>query len=940
MNREMNNGDPWERFHGPNLGYIAELYEVYLVNPDSIDPEIRQLFDQWGSPLNSKAFTNIAQTETIQSTGLEVNVEKYLAAAKLAAFIRDFGHLDANLNPLEELKSGEKHISLQQFGITESDLATIPANVISNELHHLRNGLEAINFLKERYTGNIAFEFGHVQDANEKQWLYNMVESKAYETTLTSEKKKAVLKRLVEVESFEQFIHRTFVGQKRFSIEGVDALVPLLDELILESVQKGVKSVNIGMAHRGRLNVLAHVLGKPYEMIFAEFQHAPNKDLIPSEGSIGITYGWTGDVKYHLGLDRKLKEEDTVRAVITLASNPSHLEYVNPVVAGYTRAAQEDRTHAGYPVQDKSCALGILIHGDAAFPGQGVVSETLNFSRIKGYHTGGTIHIIANNMIGFTTDSEDSRSTRYSSDLAKGFEVPVIHVNADDPEAVLNAAQFAVLYRHTFQKDILIDLIGYRRYGHNEMDEPLATNPIMYKIIHKHQTVKKLYAKKLTEAGIIQQNEIKEFEAQIDSKLKEAYEKVPKSEDLDFDMNPPEPVEKGLPKVDTTVPLEKLQRLNKELLTWPKDFKVFNKLEKILKRRDPAFNEGKIDWAHAESLAFASILEDGVPVRLSGQDSERGTFAHRHIMLNDFETGKKYSPLHHISGAKASFAVHNSPLSEMAVLGFEYGYNVFAPETLVLWEAQFGDFANSAQVIMDQFISSARAKWGQKSGLVMLLPHGYEGQGPEHSSARLERFLTLAAENNWTIANMTKSSQYFHILRRQALVLQREEVRPLVIMAPKSLLRHPLVTSTSEELSQGEFKPVLEQPGLGEKPEKVERLILCSGKIAIDLAEGLEKIEDKDWLHILRIEELYPFPMDVIAKSIEGFTNLKEIVWVQEEPKNMGAWTFAEPRIHALAPANTEVHYIGRRRRSSTAEGDPVVHKFEQARIINEALTR
>lgn len=935
-----NKNNPWQNFHGPNLGYVMEMYDLYLHDPDQVDEDLKQLFQQWGPPvIEGKEISSETAPQTFMQTS---NIEKTVAAIKYAEHIRTYGHMAADINPLTKDGIDTSVTDMKAFGLTEEDLKAIPASIISLNLpSHIQNAFEAIEHLKQVYTQSLAFEFNQVHSVEEKNWLRNVVESGQLNRNLSKEKKLEVLKRLTEVEGFEQFLHRTFVGQKRFSIEGVDALVPLLDEIIAESVQHGTETINIGMAHRGRLSVLAHVLGKPYEMIFAEFQHAPNKDLIPSEGSIGITYGWTGDVKYHLGLDRRLKDGNTREVRLTLANNPSHLEFVNPVVVGYTRAAQEKRNEKGFPKQDQNSSLGILIHGDAAFPGQGVVAETLNLSRLKGYQTGGTIHIIANNMIGFTTESEDSRSTNYASDLAKGFEIPIVHVNADDPEAVLTAAYFAVLYRHTFKKDFLIDLIGYRRYGHNEMDEPMATNPLMYQIIHKHPTVRQLYATQLEKEGIISNNEQQEMLSAVENKLKAAYEKVPKAKDaLDTEMNPPLIVEKGFPKIETAVNEKLLKELNQELLTWPESFKPFKKLERILKRRDQAFDEGKIDWAHAETLAFASILTEGIPIRLTGQDSERGTFAHRHIMLHDFETGEVFSPLHQLSKAKASFAVHNSPLSETSVLGFEYGYNVFAPETLVLWEAQFGDFANSAQVIIDQFISSGRAKWGQKSGLVMLLPHGYEGQGPEHSSARLERFLQLAAENNWTVANLSKASQYFHILRRQALMLNKDEIRPLIIVTPKSLLRHPLVAANGEELSKHQFQPVVEQPGLGLKPEKVERVILCSGKVSIDLAEKLEQIEDKDWFHILRIEELYPFPMEEIANHLKEYENLKEIFWVQEEPKNMGAWNFVEPRIHALSPAGVDVVYVGRRRRSSTAEGDPLAHKAEQSRIIEAAFKR
>lgn len=941
MKKPLNGEGPLnQEFFGPNLGYVIELYENYLQNPESVDPEMRAYFDVNGSPAaESKVFsgteTNVAITSASQ-------LEKTLAAIRLADNIRFYGHRAADIYPLKNQEPEKNLFDLSRFGLTEEDLKAIPASLICTDAKvPVRNGLEAIEYLKSVYMGTIAFEFHHVDDENEKEWLRKKIESSDLHLQLHPEEKTKILKRLTEVDEFEKFLHRTFVGQKRFSIEGLDTMVPLLDEIVSESVSNGTKTINIGMAHRGRLNVLAHVLGKPYEMIFAEFQHAPNKELVPSEGSIGISYGWTGDVKYHLGLDKQIKDDNTTIARLTLANNPSHLEFVGAVVEGYTRAAQDDRTNKGYPKEDFRSALSIIIHGDAAFPGQGVVAETLNLGQLKGYNTGGSIHIIANNTIGFTTESYDSRSTRYASDLAKGYEIPILHVNANDPEACLAAARLACEYREKFQKDFLIDLIGFRRFGHNEMDEPMTTNPLMYKIIQKQLTIKELYAEKLINQSAITKEIASQLEEDVINKLKAAYEKVPNKKIPVEDMDVPEVIEKGLPNIQTAVPIETLKQINEELLRFPENFKVFNKLDKILKRRLEALDgEAKIDWGHAETLAYASIISDGTPIRLTGQDSERGTFAHRNIVLHDSETGKAYSPLHLLSSAKASFAVHNSPLSEMAVLGFEYGYNVFAPETLVLWEAQFGDFANSAQVMFDQFIAAGRAKWGQKSGLVMLLPHGYEGQGPEHSSARLERFLTLAAENNWTVANLSSSAQYFHILRRQAAILNREEVRPLVIMSPKSLLRHQLVTSSAKDLSEGEFQPVLEQHGLGQVADKVTRLILASGKMAIDLAEHLKNVENKDWFHVIRVEEIYPFPMDAIKEIMKRYPNLKEIFWVQEEPKNMGAWTFVEPRLRTLADSSAEVTYVGRRRRSSPSEGDPIIHKHEQTRIIEEAFTR
>ncbi|MED4903304.1 2-oxoglutarate dehydrogenase E1 component [Parageobacillus thermoglucosidasius] len=944
----ISNAEPWSQFYGPNLGYVMEKYEQYLEDPDSVDPELKQLFEQWGAPpAEAERFEySESAAKTHQTFRLPENptiFSKLVAAVKLADNIRHYGHLAADVNPLNKQNKDSRRIELSEFDLTEEDLKEIPVPFICPHApSHVRNGLDAINHLRKIYTDKIAFEFSQVHNLEEKNWLIREIESGAYYPSLSNEEKVALLRRLTEVEGFEKFLHRTFVGQKRFSIEGLDSMVPLLDELVRHSIENEVKAINIGMAHRGRLNVLAHVLGKPYEMIFAEFQHAESKDFIPSEGSVAITYGWTGDVKYHLGAARRLRNKNEHTMRITLANNPSHLEVVSPVVLGFTRAAQEDRSNAGVPSQDTDSSFAIMIHGDAAFPGQGIVAETLNLSRLRGYQTGGSIHIIANNMIGFTTESYDSRSTRYASDIAKGFEIPIVHVNADDPEACLAAANLAFKYRQRFKKDFVIDLIGYRRFGHNEMDEPMATNPTMYNVIQQHPTVRQLYAQKLVEKGVIAKEAVEEMEREVAERLKNAYERVPKDETkLDFIMDPPKPVARKLPFVKTAVEKEVLRRLNKELLQFPPNFHVFNKLERILKRRDGVFDgNGKIDWAHAEILAFATILRDGVPIRLTGQDSQRGTFAQRHLVLHDVKTGEEFVPLHHISEANASFVVYNSPLTEAAVLGYEYGYNVFAPETLVLWEAQFGDFANMAQVMFDQFISSGRAKWGQKSGLVMLLPHGYEGQGPEHSSARLERFLQLAAENNWTVANLSTSAQYFHILRRQASILQWEEVRPLVLMTPKSLLRHPLAASDVEEFTNGQFQPVLEQKGLGENREKVERIILGTGKLTVDLAEQINKMEGLDWLHVVRIEELYPFPKEELQAILVRYPNIKEIVWVQEEPQNMGSWCYVEPKLREIAPDGVEVSYIGRRRRASPAEGDPVVHRKEQERIIQCALTK
>ncbi|WP_227938137.1 2-oxoglutarate dehydrogenase E1 component [Alkalihalobacillus deserti] len=936
--------EPWQGFHGPNLGVAIELYEEYSKNPEAVEEDLRELFEIWGPPPSDVQSQSQPIADSGSSAASPDMVRKFVNAVKLADMIRRKGHLVSNINPIVKNEKHSQLLELEQYDLTEEFLKKVPVDMICpNAPAHVKNGLDAINYLKECYTKTTAFEFNHVHDMEEREWLIKMVETGLYLPNFTKQQRLNLLKRLTQVEGFEKFVHRTFVGQKRFSIEGLDMLVPMLDEAVREVVHEGTQHVFIGMAHRGRLNVLAHTLNKPYNRIFSEFLHAPSKDSDPAGGSKGIN-GWTGDVKYHLGADRQIREENTAEATVSLANNPSHLEFVSPIVEGYARAAQEVRTSKGFPEQSIIKAYSILIHGDAAFPGQGIVTETLNLSRLKGYQTGGSLHIIANNNIGFTTETYDSRSTTYASDPAKGFEIPIIHVNADDPEACFAAIHLAVQYRKRFKKDFLIDLIGYRRFGHNEMDEPAVTQPGTYNIIRKHSTVRAIYANQLTEKSVIEKTYGDQLDKEVQEDLQTEYDDVIANKSSKIkEMSPPDVVVNGLPRVKTNVPFKTLKEINDQLLEWPESFAANTKLEKILKRRLQSFDEnGKIDWALAETLAFATILHDGTPIRLTGQDSERGTFAHRHLVLHDRENDQVHTPLQTFEKANASFAVYNSPLSEQAVVGFEYGYNVQAPETLVLWEAQFGDFANGAQVMFDQWISAGRAKWGQKSGLVILLPHGYEGQGPEHSSGRVERFLVLAAENNWTIANCTSAAQYFHILRRQAKILEKDAVRPLIIMTPKSLLRNQVVASTHETFTEGEFLPVFEQDGLGEKADSVERIVMCSGKLAIDLADRVQKDSDDnwDWLHIARVEELYPFPKKQIRELFARYTNLKEIVWVQEEPKNMGAWPYIESRIREITPEGTAVSYIGRTHRSSPAEGDPVAHKKEQERIVTESLTR
>jgi 2-oxoglutarate dehydrogenase E1 component len=936
----------WRSFFGANLGYAAELYERYVQDPNSVDPETRAFFETWGAPpevdVHATAPAAVAAAPASAAAPSApvalTEINRVVNAHRLVRNIRQFGHLAARINPLADTAPYVPALDPATYQLTEADLRNIPARWIwTYAPSGVETALDAVSRLREIYTGTLAYDFAHVHDEEEYTWLIQTVESGAFAPARTPEERKALLARLIEVEEFEKFLHRTFVGQKRFSIEGVDVMVPMLDELIKEAVHAGVRHVMIGMAHRGRLNVLAHVLGKPYSIIFSEFHASPNKELVPSEGSMGINYGWTGDVKYHLGARRTMKEGETVQARLTLANNPSHLEFVDPVVEGFTRAAQDDRSRPGAPTQDVDAALAVLIHGDAAFPGEGIVAETLNLSRLRGYQTGGTIHIIANNQLGFTAEADEGRSTRYASDLAKGFEIPVVHVNADDPEACLAAVCLAFAYRRRFRKDFLIDLVGYRRWGHNEMDDPTMTQPQLYAKINQHPSVRHLYARALQAEGLVTEADIKQMEDAVHARLKQAYDEVTSgrvSQKVQLSAS----ADNG-PAAETAVPLEKLREINEALLRWPEGFHVYPKLDRILQRRRNALDEGgKVDWAHAEALAFATILADGTPIRLTGQDSERGTFGQRHLVLHDVETGAEYCPLHGLPQAKASFAIHNSPLSEAAIIGFEYGYNVQAPETLVLWEAQFGDFANAGQVLIDQFISSGRAKWAQQSGLVLLLPHGYEGQGPEHSSARLERYLQLSAENNWYVANVTTAAQYFHLLRLQAARL-KSAPKPLVIMTPKSLLRNPRAASSPSEFAEGRFQPVLDDPRPLDK-QKVQRLILCSGKVAIDLFTALdERKPAPDWLAVVRVELLYPFPEAELLSVLAQYPNVEEIVWVQEEPQNMGAWTYMAPRLEALVSKRIRVRYVGRPERSSPAEGVADAHDKAQKQIIDEALT-
>jgi len=850
------------------------------------------------------------------------------AAMALVKAYRTHGHLAAHLDPLGSEPRGDPSLDPEPLGLTPDVMSSIPAAVlrVATPGETLADAMPA---LQDAYCGTIAYELEHIAVHNERVWLRQMIESGAHRTPLGVEEQKWLLQRLTEVETLEKFLHKAYLGAKRFSIEGVDMLVPMLDLIIELSAQQGTREVVIGMAHRGRLNVLAHTVGRPYESIFAEFEggrHVEAGKLTPEGG--------TGDVKYHHGAEGSYRTRTGKSLTVTLSPNPSHLEFVGPVVDGRARARQTSR-RGREAHHDATAALPVIIHGDAAFAGQGVVAETFNLGALAGYRTGGTIHLITNNQVGFTTDMVDARSTRHASDLAKGFDVPIIHVNADDPEACVAAVRLAMAYREKFREDVLIDLVGYRRHGHNEGDEPNYTQPQMYERIRALPTVREIYAASLAERGVVSGDAAK-------SAAEAAYQRL-----VDVQQNFKAGMGKAVPaeaapaerssgmEVETAVPAELLTAINEQLLTWPADFAVNTKLKKQLERRRAVLGaEGGIDWAHAEALALSTLLVEGIPVRLTGQDTERGTFSQRHLVLHDAEHDVSYAPIAHLPGALATIELHNSPLSELAPLGFEYGYSAAAPETLVLWEAQFGDFVNAAQVILDQFIVSGLSKWGLTTRLTLLLPHGYEGQGPEHSSARLERFLQLAAEGNIRVANPTTPAQYFHLLRRQA---RRSRQRPLIIMTPKSLLRLPQASSRLEDLTSGTFQAILDDPVAAQHRDQVEKLVLCSGKVYYDImAEAAKK--DRSHVAVARVEQLYTFPAPELTALLARYPSVREVTWVQEEPRNMGAWHFLEQRVrHALKPG-IPLRYVGRPERASPAEGYPAAHAAEQKRIVEEAL--
>lgn len=925
--------NPWDQITGANAGYVYELFERYQRDPSSVDEATRRAFATW-TPVEPAPAPRAPQArEALQAP--EAPLESGIAAFNLAESIRRFGHLAAQLDPLGfHDPIGDPSLSPQSHGLTTDALKKLPATIVSGpSAAGAANAFEAITKLREIYCSTTGHDYNHVFVPDQRVWLRHAVESCQFRPPNDPIDGHELLDRITQVETFERFLHRTFPGKTRFSIEGLDMMVPILDQIIHDAAEGGVQHVMIAMAHRGRLNVLAHVLQKPYSQILAEF-----KDPV-LYNRLRVDLGWMGDVKYHAGARVEAKPDGLPRQVIiSMPPNPSHLEAVDPVLNGMARAEATSGGRRGAPVVDKGKVLAILIHGDAAFPGQGIVAETLNLSRLEGYDVGGIIHIIANNQLGFTTDPEDSYSTSYASGLARGFKIPITHVNADDPVACIEAARLAIAYRQRFKLDYLIDLVGYRRYGHNEGDEPAFTQPQIYQIVTAHPTVREKYASTLVDAGTLTKDQADAMVKARMEELERAYADVKPEQDY-IPPVPEVPPSGAARKARTAVPFDALKSLNDELMTVPEGFTVHRKLERGRERRKAMFasaTERTVDWATAEELALAAVLSDGVPVRFTGEDVERGTFSHRHAVYRDAVSGEKHIPLQRLSTAKASFEIRNSPLSEYACVGFELGYNLQQPNTLILWEAQYGDFINGAQIVLDEYLVSGRAKWGMAPSLVLLLPHGYEGQGPDHSSARLERFLNAAADTNMRIANCTTAAQYFHLLRRQAALLTTDPL-PLVVMTPKSLLRHPFTASTPMELAEGRFQHVIDDPAGDEIAGKVRRLALCSGKVAVDLLTS-ERRKDNPNVAVVRVEQLYPFPDQAIRDLLSRYPKLRDVCWVQEEPENMGAWEFVRPLLESIVDGKLPLRYIGRSRNSSPSEGSSSWHTANQRAIVDQVF--
>ncbi len=866
------------------------------------------------------------------STGIDGAPDRILlgamqAATSLVKAHRTHGHLGAHLDPLGSPPIGDPAMEPSTYGLTSELMEQIPADLLRVYVPG-RNLAEVLPNLRRTYCGTIAFEIEHISSHEQRVWLREHIESGRYRPALTVEDRLRLLERLTRVDAMERYQRAAFLGQKTFSLEGLDALVPMLETLMSLVADDGIGEVVMGMPHRGRLAVVAHVANHSYESILNAFELASARRAIGRVDS-------TGDVKYHVGATGTYHTESGKVILVRLLPNPSHLEAIDPVVEGWCRAAQTQRRATSLHL-DPMAALPVLIHGDAAFAGQGVVQEVLNLQSLPGYTTGGTVHFIADNQVGFTTDPLEGRSTRYASDLAKGFDIPIVHVNADDVEACLAAMTFAYDYRRKYRRDVMVHLIGYRRFGHNETDEPAYTQPLMYLKIRQHPTVRELFAAQLVADGLLRPEDVEAQAKAMYGRIADAHKRVKQNLAAELDDLTHEQVieEPDDPTMRTAVAGRQLVALNDQLLTFPKHFTPNGKLLRQMERRKSAMLEGAVDWGTAEALAFASLITQAHPIRLTGQDTVRGTFSHRHLAFHDERTGEVFIPMQHLTDAQATFEVLNSPLSEVGCLGFEYGYSAADPETLVIWEAQYGDFFNNAEMIVDQFVSSARAKWGQHSRLTMLLPHGYEGSGPEHSSARIERFLQLCANDNMRLANCTTPAQYFHLMRSQGLL---NDPRPLIIFTPKSLLRLKESTSRLADLSTGRFQPVIDDPTSAERRDEVRSLLLCSGRIYYELSLAPQRVEATD-VAISRVEQLYPLPVDAILELVASYPKLERLYWVQEEPQNMGAWGSLERALGLARPSNIQWDYIGRPRRASPSEGYAGSHQLEQERIVTEAF--
>jgi 2-oxoglutarate dehydrogenase E1 component len=920
---------------GGNAGFIEDLYEQFLQDPSGVDPAWREYFkglqgnggDIAHGPIRERLLARVQQPPTLaaaQGNSPAGASAKQGAVSRLIQVYANRGHLIANLDPLGLQERAKPYVlDLQYFGLSDADLDTEfftgSRNHAIPERTTLKNILRDLKFI---YTDTIGAEFAHVSDTEERLWLQDGFQVARMQRRFTAAEKKNILWQLTAAEGLERYLHTKYVGQKRFSLEGGDSLIPLLDDLVQQGGRSGVEETIIGMAHRGRLNVLVNLLGKSPKDLFNEFEG--QYDLAKLRGS--------GDVKYHKGFSADLKTESG-NVHVALAFNPSHLEVVNPVVEGSARARQERR---GDALGDK--VLPVQIHGDAAFAGQGVIMETLQLSQARGFYSGGTVHIIINNQVGFTTsDPHDARSTLYCSDVAKMIEAPILHVNADDPEAVCFVARFALEYRMKFHKDVVIDLVCYRRHGHNEADEPAATQPLMYQIIRKKPTVRQVYADKLTQEGVLSAADAAAMVEQYRSGLDEGKPQARAALGLignRYSVDWSEYLGADWEAVKTGIDMGRLRVLGKAITTYPTDWNLHPRVLAIMHAREKMVNgDLALDWGCAENLAYASLVQDGYPIRLTGQDSGRGTFFHRHAVLHDQTTGRTYVPLQHLASNQPKFTVTDSVLSELAVMGFEYGFSTTEPHCLTIWEGQFGDFCNGAQVIIDQFISSGEAKWGRVSGITLFLPHGYEGQGPEHSSARLERFLQLCAEFNMQVCVPSTPAQMFHLLRRQML---RPLRKPLIIMTPKSLLRHPLSVSRLEELSGGGFQNVIDEID-DIKPSAVTRVVLCSGKVYFDLLKARREAKTET-VAIVRIEQLYPFPSDEYEAVLRKYSNAREIIWCQEEPQNQGSWYQIRHRLQSKLDDTHELLYAGRAGAAAPATGIAALHEQQQKNLVIAAL--